>query len=512
MGKLLDRPYKNLPWWPGLVFILLIVCPLFLFVFTSPPIERHASAVRPDILLITIDTLRADRLGCYGCPDVQTPTLDRLSKRASLFSHAITTSPETVPAHASLLTGLLPSRHGAFDNRHALDEHVHTMAEILQLADYTTAAVTNAILTFMPGFSQGFDRFNERSGDSPPTEEKPVLAPYVDTLLTWDANAGRDPLSAERTSTRALAALQDPSFTAEQPRFLWVHFWDPHLPYDPPELMRLYYECPRGEGREYFDTEELHNIHRERKTLSAEDLRRLDALYNGDVSWCDRHLDELLRAFQASKGAVPLIIVAGDHGEALFDADHYIGHGLSIGNDSLNVPLIITGGLQVGSILEEAVSLIDVLPTVLFLIDAPNRAPDIQGRVLPGFATTPAGEQRTSHAARSWAHQIKVPATQTNRWKVHGPLIGQAATIVDLHTDRTAVDIDDMSPPGATAAVSGEFSELLDDFRHWQEELRVYLGRSTAKTHDQQIESMLQQLGYIDFSNTENTDETTPPQ
>lgn len=268
---------------------------------SAPPAAAPADD-RPDVLLVTIDTLRADRVGCYGDPKAQTPMLDALAAHGALFRDAETTVPLTLPAHTSLLTGLYPSAHGMRDNAgFRLQDQVVTLAERLQAAGYATAAFVSAfVLDDAWGLGQGFDTYH---------------APFHPADLARIGAFGEAEVPSAETVNAAQAWWRD--HAGDQPRFAWVHLYDPHTPWT------------RHAG------------------WSGDP-------YRGEVHWADQMVGRLLRAVEAAprRGLGHeedhlLVVVAGDHGEGLWDHGER-QHGVLIGRSVTRVPLIVRppGGLD----------------------------------------------------------------------------------------------------------------------------------------------------------------------
>jgi arylsulfatase A-like enzyme/Tfp pilus assembly protein PilF len=270
---------------------------------------------KPNVLLVTIDTLRADRIGAYGYRAAETPHLDALAAEGVVFESAFTHSPVTLSSHATLLTGRLPFQHGVRSNSlYQLPEEEVTLAEILRAAGYHTAAfVSAAALDRRFQLTQGFATYDD------------------------DVNAVRDGgLIAERSaaevSGRATAWLEKAEAT--RPFFLWVHFFDPHHPYAPPEPYRS---------------------------------RFASSPYDGEIAYCDREVGRLIERLKRM-GAVDdtIVVVASDHGEGLGEHGEQT-HGIFVYDSTLRVPLIMAGpgipkGARDG---RRPVGLVDVLPTVL---------------------------------------------------------------------------------------------------------------------------------------------------
>lgn len=287
----------------------------------------------PLVLLVTIDTLRADRLSCYG-GTAKTPAIDSLASRGLRFESAYSPCPLTGPSHASLLTGLEPPEHGVRDNGVALPAAAPTLAEVLAAAGYDTAAFVGAApLDERLGFSRGFatydGRFSTRPG-SPRYAER--------NALEVTAAAARY-VGGRREGTEG---------KPERPLFLWLHFFDPHAPYEPPPPF------DRGKDR-----------------------------YDGEIAYVDSALREFLTLLELSGllGPESLVVLASDHGEALGEHGEPT-HGLLVHDATLRVPLVVAGhGVEPG-VVREPVSLLDVAPTVAAHAGVSWPGP-LSGRPLP---------------------------------------------------------------------------------------------------------------------------------
>lgn len=296
-----------------------------------------ARAQPPNLLLVTIDTLRADRVGAYGSGLGTTPALDALALRGARFEQVQSASPLTGPSHATLLTGQYPPVHGVRDNaRFVISSAVPTLAERLKRAGYDTAAFVGAFpLAGAFGFARGFDSFDEglRAAAAGSVAERPA-----DEV----ADAARRWLAAER----------------KRPFFAWVHFFDPHEPYAAPAPYRDRFHHP----------------------------------YDAEVAFADAQLGRLLEALR-SAGHLDQMFVAvlSDHGEGLGEHGEST-HGLLLYESTLRVPFVIAGpGVALGRIVRERVGTIDVLPTLLGLVGLPvpeglpgrDLGPALAGRAVP---------------------------------------------------------------------------------------------------------------------------------
>lgn len=289
------------------------------------------------LLLVTLDTTRADHLGCYGGKGAQTPVLDRLAAGGTRFDQALSPAPLTLPAHATILSGLDPAVHAVRDNAgFAFPETTDTLATRLKGAGYRTAAfVSSVVLDRGTGIARGFDIFDDQVRQGPRE------------WFAWE----------ERGASQTIDALEERQGELKPPFFLWVHFYDPHLPYVPPEPFRT-----RFAGRPYA----------------------------GEIAFVDRELGRLLDLLkQRGLDAGLTIAVAGDHGESLGEHGEAT-HDIFIYQATQRVPLILNGpGIAAGKVVKDTVGLIDLAPTLLELLGQPP-LPRAQGRSLvPALAGRP---------------------------------------------------------------------------------------------------------------------------
>jgi len=300
-------------------------------------------SVRPragqNLLVITIDTLRADRLGAYGYSKANTPHLDELASEGVVFEDVVAQVPVTLPSHASLLTGLVPPTHGVRDNTYfRLDLEAQTLAEVLKGQGYETAAFVSAfVLDSSFGLDQGFDVYDDEvAGEA---EIAGTIAERRGELVTRSFVSWVEKRSSDR------------------PFFAWLHFFDPHLPYAPPS------PYPAG--------------------------------YDGEIAYVDAQVGRVLETLEAKGlGKDTLVVVTSDHGESLGEHGEK-SHGFFVYDATLRVPLILksAASLPAGERIATPVRTIDIFPTVLEALDVP--VPDeSQGRSLlslvKGEATEPA--------------------------------------------------------------------------------------------------------------------------
>jgi len=270
----------------------------------APAAVGTAAAPRPSILLVTLDTTRADAIG----PDaagITTASFNAVAARGRVFRQAYATVPETLPSHVSLMTGLYPAGHGIHENARHLPEGTPLLAERLREAGYRTAAcVSSFVLAKRFGLDRGFDVYDD------------------------ELAVGRQDRTATEVTDAALAEL-DGGATA--PLFMWVHYWDPHHPYTPPEPFRSAH--PKSP-------------------------------YLGEVAYMDAELGRLIQAFERRAKGPTAIIIVGDHGEGLGDHGES-QHGILAYQSTMRVPLVMAGPGVTAGMADAPVSIRRVYHTVL---------------------------------------------------------------------------------------------------------------------------------------------------
>ncbi len=326
----------NIRHWPSAALLALAV-PLVACKGSTPPVALAPAASVQNVLIVTIDTLRADRVGAFGYTSARTPVLDGLARDGTKFDRAYATAPITLTSHASLMTGRYPPGHGARHNGIRIDPKTPTLADRFAQEGFATAAFVAAFpLDRRFGLIKGFQTYGDRmprGADGRPANERPGHA-VVDEAIEW---LGR------HRQTRF---------------FLWVHLFEPHAPYGDP-------------------------------SDAAEAARPLPVRYDDEVAEADRQVGRLLDALWDAR-AKTLIVVAGDHGEA-FGEHGEISHSVFTYDTTLRVPLIIQMPEARGAgVAVEPVSLVDVAPTVTAAAhvkgidpDGVDLSPALRGGTLP---------------------------------------------------------------------------------------------------------------------------------
>ncbi|MBI4881290.1 MAG: sulfatase [Planctomycetes bacterium] len=302
------------------------------------------------LLFITVDTLRTDRLGCYGAAQSPSPNIDRLAREGTLFQDAYAQRAVTLPSMTSFFTSKYPYEHGVLNNLKRVPDAEWLLAERLQAAGFHTRAYS-ASGVLMP------ERNNVEQGYKPnaysffPDEE----------VMTGKA----EKFIRERFGERGR-------------QFLWVHYMNPHKPYDPPAPYDRLFD-PEYQGAFDGSGETLDRIYVERIDLAAADRRHIEAVYDGTIAFVDRLIGRLLAALEETgQAADTLVVFAADHGEDLYSHNYYYYHANSTYRSSTSIPLIFRqpGAVAAGQAVTGMVETVDFMPTVLCWLAAdPGTAP-----------------------------------------------------------------------------------------------------------------------------------------
>ncbi len=304
---------------------------LGLFISYNPASSASKEKTPPNLLLITVDTLRADRLSCYSKEHLATPHIDSLASRGVLFTRAFAHTSTTLPSHANILLGTTPPYHGVHDNSNfVVREDNISLAEHLKSYGYSTAAFVGAYpLDSRFGISQGFDYYDD----------------------DYDVRNVKTDTGGERTAKIVVDRAMDWLNDQNSPWFLWIHCWDPHAPYEPPEPF---------------------------KTRFSKNA------YDGEVAYVDHVMGDLF-TYLETKGLwdSSLVIFTGDHGESLWEHDEET-HGIFAYNSTIWIPLIIHAPGMKSRAIEQPVAHVDIFPTVCEVLDI--KKPDF----LQGISLLPA--------------------------------------------------------------------------------------------------------------------------
>jgi arylsulfatase A-like enzyme/tetratricopeptide (TPR) repeat protein len=332
---------------------------------------------KPNVILVTLDTTRADHLGCYGSTSARTPVFDGLARRGVLFEQAATASPLTLPAHCTILTGMYPTYHGVRVNGNtALNEGQTTLAEVFSDQGYSCGAFISAfVVDGRWGLKQGFSLYDDK----------------LDMSRSKHIDLGAIQRPANQVMDSALAWLDG---RQSAPFFAWIHLYDPHLPYDPPEPYRSQYGAGGPAG-----------------------------LYAGEVAFMDEQIGRLVAWLERTGlDRSTVLVLVGDHGEGL--GSHGEGaHGYYIYDYAVHVPLIVVAPLDglSGKRVPVQVRTADVFPTILDLAGVASEQ-ETQGQSLLATMFRPGKGREAAAYAESMAPNIQfgwspLQVLRTTRYK-----------------------------------------------------------------------------------------------
>jgi arylsulfatase A-like enzyme len=298
---------------------------------------------RPDVVLISIDSLRADHLSSYGYKRDTTPALDALAKDGQRFTNAISGSPWTLPSHMTMMTGLWPTEHQVIEDDRKLADEVPVIAERMQAAGYATAGFVSAIYVSKDyGFARGFGVWNDFGLSEKLSLAHAVRTPeLVQNALDWGK-----------------------SLPENQPAFVFLHTYDAHYPYEPPKPWNTKYNPAIGKKKLAYRTWNYYKDH----PLSKRRLRQLTAQYDESIRYIDDSLKPLIATWAWDRDVV--FIVTADHGEELGERGSW-GHAHTLYREALNVPLIVSGaGIEAG-VRTDRVGNIDLAATIAAIAGVP---------------------------------------------------------------------------------------------------------------------------------------------
>jgi len=321
--------------------IVLTTLGIFL-VTTGFPLEDSDDMEVYNLVFITIDTLRADHLGCYGYFRNTSPFIDELAKKGFVFNNAIVSAPYTAPSHASMFTGKYPTDHGVLTNGYKLKDHHDTLAEILKRNGYNTAAFIAArkVVGEIFGFNQGFNFFSEgRTG-------RRGIAVTKDALNWLEKNAHKGKF------------------------FTWIHYYDVHCEYNAPEpYFDMFFSdykgnLPKGCGKSTYN----------KMKLRDDDIAYLKALYDGEIRYVDKQIQTVVSEINSMRlNTKTIFVITSDHGESLSERG-LIGHNLCLYDYEIRVPLIIVHPdmKPAGMTIKKQVESISFKSTILDMLDIDN--------------------------------------------------------------------------------------------------------------------------------------------
>lgn len=461
-------------------FLVLVILSLTSYLWSVPSIPAKNL---PNIILISLDTLRADHLGIYGYPRNTSPHIDAFSKESVVFEKAVVQSPWTLPSHMSIMTSLYPSFHGVTNKSSRLaDEHT-TIAEVLKKIGYQTAAFTDGgLVSGEFGFNQGFDVYED---------EWIGIANILPKVEKWlDSNGSK-------------------------PFFLFIHCYDIHEPYNPPPPYNSIFHDFAYSGNLVPSTTILTAARKGQVTVTSEDLRHFIALYDGGIRYTDEKVGEFLSYLQdAELYDQSLIIITSDHGEEFNEHGSFL-HWQLYYNPNLHVPLImhIPGYPKREIRINELVQSIDLLPTIIDLAGQPPHH-KAQGRsLLPSIKrkknlfkrmVQKVFKRSAKHSSLSFAEN---EINEIHLWTVVTP---SAYQLIDNSESRQLFNLE--TDPLAKTNIINDRSDLAAELLLQYNQLYSTTSQhiSSALDLNEQTRKQLEALGYIDPSEQvpDNPDDT----
>jgi arylsulfatase A-like enzyme len=413
-----------------------------------------------NVLLITIDTLRADHLGLYGYRRPTSPRLDAFAKRAMVFDQAYTYWPKTRGSFVAILTGRMASQTGYSKRHPLLLEFNPTLAGVLSEAGYaSTGVVDNPNVAASLGYSKGFARYRE----------------------TWEEKGLDTEVSRTRAITADAIATLTAAATAAKPFFLWLHYVNPHAPYEPPAPYdRAFLDAAAKAGKVLAPVEGVHGGVSSTWAKPGRTLGWYVSQYDGEIAFADAEVGRVLDALEASPAAGrTVVVVTSDHGESLGEHDYYFDHGEDLFDPCQRVPLLVAGPGVTPGRTDVLASTLDLVPTVLDAVKV-SYPPDLAGRSLWPAARgeRPPGRprlfgQNDRNLMGSWDARFKIVASPRDD--------GTAWALYDRRSD-----------PGETRDAARAQPERMREERRELEIFRERADAQSARTR-RQVEGTTQE-------------------
>ncbi len=475
------RLLARLARWSPLVAVLLVPAVIRGAAVWQGPDGGRGAGDGPNLLLLSVDTLRADRIGAGGDPDARTPWIDRLARTGTQRSLCVTPSPWTLPSLASMLTGTYPGEHRVLEELSGLSDAVTSLAECARESGLRTAAFVSNPWLATGSLARGFDVFDVAER---PALLDPVRGTNLAIALSKASLRLVKPDDAARLSRRALEWQR-----AGDGRFLlWVHYFDPHLPNWPPAPFdRLALgRAPRLVGSSLT----VEEIRAGEFPGGAEGRAEIHALYVGEVSYTDRAIGRLLRGLDAD-GTLDrtAIVFTADHGEEFWEHEGY-GHGHAMFDEVIRVPLLLRpAGGGAGVVDGGLARLVDVAPTALGLAGIEcDEPPAVRGHDLADGAPVPS----TYGEAVLYGPEQKY--LRTPRWKLVLEADADSAKGVRLFD----LEFDPQERLDVSAAIPAEVDTLFAAISVWRRLVGSDgVGPSLGANVDPAIREQLQALGYL---------------
>jgi len=458
------------------------------------PERKHAKAAttarpasqRMNVLLITIDTLRADHLGTYGYRRKTSPHIDALAAQGTVFEQAYTYLPKTRGSFVMIMTGRRPSQNGYSKKNPGVVGCNTTLAGALKEAGYVTAAVVdNLNVAAQHGYDNGFDRYRETWKEIEPFEKEMERS----RLITEDA----------------VRFLENPP--ADRPFFLWLHYVNPHAPYTPPPPFDTkFLDEESNAGPVLGAVKGYRGGVREEREVRGKRLGYYGAQYDGEIAAVDQEVGTVLDALGRSPaGTNTMVVLTSDHGESLGEHDYYFDHGEDVHDPCLRIPLVMKiPGVPPGARSRALASTVDLLPTIL---NATKVAlpPDLAGRSLLAEAAGQDSASDRTLFAENEHHHVATFDSRLKTLAIPDDAQGWRYSLYDRSVD-----------PGETRDLSRSASDSLRvgrrelelAFDRWEQEWRVTRRRCEGAPPPSKMSpedcERLRNMGYTGVPGCEN--------
>ncbi len=453
---------------------------------TTQPMGRSRQSERSNILLIGIETLRADHVGCLGYDHDTTPTLDRLAREGIVCARTMSTSGWTLPSVMSVMTSLYPNVHRVQTYGDKLSGEITTLAEIVKAAGYTTfGVVSNPTIDGRYGFSDGFDLYDDFTVS---------LDFDMDMFHNHDAIIG-DPHLSNSSELVTKVAVKWLEAGPAEPFLLFVFYFDPHYDYIPPAPFDTMFD-PNYEG--HVDGRGMKKEPRHSQRPPDRDLQHLLALYDGEIRYTDSNVGKLLQAV-ARSGVLKntLVVLFGDHGDEFYEHGKTT-HSRTLYDEIVHVPLIFwwPDRLPTGRHVDAITSLVDIMPTILDYLDLPYKGP------VQGISLRPLIERK----AREWRSTVWAELNMENHLQA---VLGESHRLFRDMRNNTWELYHLPSDPGERTNLYDQPSAedvrlaLTAEWERWtrlNRELADHLARGSEAEKTQLTEQQLQKLkalGYV---------------
>lgn len=436
---------------------------------TIRPPEQPAGVSEPEkfnVVILSIETQRADHLGCYGYSRNTSPFIDSIAKEGILFENHFTSQSSTWPSLTSMLTSLYPVSTSVRINGDMLPPDIPTLADILEKNGYETAA-------FLGAFCKAGRFFNHKVCSN-------------DRIIVKEANKWLEQ-------------------NADKPFFMWMHFKAPHYPYTPPEKYDVFTD-KNYNGKYDGSKKSVDDITLDRIKLSDKDLNHIISLYDGEVLLADAYIRRVYKKLEnlglADKS---IIIITADHGEDLYQRNFYFYHSASIYDSTLHIPLIIRlpGSTITGKRVRDIVENIDIAPTILELLHIP-RPSHFEGKSMLSLIQNDSAQDDLSIAlGERWVKPSNILSIRTRKWRyIYNPDNIHPQSIKPIY--KYKIDEEELydleKDPGEVNNIVAQHPDIVEELR--KKMLALYpsgKGNKEAIKADEETLEQLRALGYIEM-------------